>query len=55
MAAGWRWQATALGYSERIGRLLPGALAITLTGLAPVSRWQLARHTKWMFYMKWYP
>ena len=29
------------------GRLLRGSLVITATGLAPVSRWQLAGHTKW--------
>jgi len=29
------------------GRLLRGSLAITPTGLAPVSKWQLARHTEW--------
>ena len=33
------------------GRLLQGSLAITPTGLAPASKWQLARHTKTLFYL----
>ena len=35
------------------GRLLQGSLAITPTGLAPVSKWQLARHTEYLFIRKW--